>query len=257
MLFLQYPGNSGDDKKHIKSICIPEPPTEIKRTAMERHRQGHMSPLILQLLTRGEIKLPVLMEDSHATSNSSDGNPNNNCQQIPDEIPPVHEVYQPLRQRVYAIIYNLHHATFNKRQIEESIKSNKRKIEELNKKLVQEDLSSDEKEVLRLKTENLIKQTEEIRVPPSVEYRVREWLPYNNYETPYVKECVELKWPVPTVQRLWFGSTVEDKQKRLHAFLSCMRCDDNKSLIVQANVPQPMLILACVLRYAIITEGRS
>ena len=211
---------------------------------MERHRQGQMSPLILQLLTRGEIKLPVLMEDCHNTSNLNDAKTN----QPADEIPPIHEVYQPLRQRVYAILYNLHHAQFNKRQIEESIKSNKRKVDELNKKLMQEDLPLDEKEALKTKTENLRKQTEEVKVPSAVENRIREWLPNNNYENPYVQECIELKWPVPTVQRLWFGSTVEDKQKRLHAFLSCMRCDDNKSLLVQANVPQPMLMLSCILR---------
>ena len=215
---------------------------------MERHRQGQMSPLILQLLTRGEIKLPVLMEDCHNTTNQSDGKSGSTP---PDEIPPVHEVYQPLRQRVYAILYNLHHAHFNRKQTEELIKNNTRKIEELNRKIQQEDLGSEEKETLKSKVDNLMKQAEGINVPQEVEYRVREWLPYNNYETPYVQKCIELKWPVPTVQRLWFGSTAEDKQKRLHAFLSCMRCDENKSLLVQANVPQPMLMLACILRYII------
>ena len=63
----------------------------------------------------------------------------------------------------------------------------------------------------------------------------------------------ELRWAVPTVQRLWFGSTVEDKQKRLHAFMSIMRCDGTAAdaLLVHANVPQPMLLMACVLRYLI------
>ena len=241
----KYPGNAAA-KKHAQTICIPEPPTEIKRTAMERHRQGQMSPLILQLLTRGEIKLPVLMEDYYNNMHQIDGkcvNPS------ADEIPPVHEVYQPLRQRVYAILYNVHHAHFNRKQTEELINSNKRKIEELKKKALQEDVSQEDKETLKSKTDSLMKQTEGIRVAPHVKFRVREWLPYNNYENPYVQECIELKWPVPTVQRLWFGSTAEDKQKRLHAFLSCMKCDDNKSLLNQANVPQPMLMLACVLRY--------
>jgi len=59
-----------------------------------------------------------------------------------------------------------------------------------------------------------------------------------------------LRWAVPTVQRLWFGSTVEDKQKRLHAFMSIMRCEAAAgALLVHANVPQPMLLMACVLRY--------
>ena len=243
--YFQYPVNEGQRNCTSQSICIPEPPTEIKRTAMERHRQGQMSPIILQLLTRGEIKLPVLMEDSHNVANQGESTG------IPtpaDEIPPVHEVYQPLRQRVYAVLYNVHHAHFNKKQIEELLKSNQRKSEELKKKVSQEGISSEEKETVKLKLDHVMKQIEGIQVPSEVEYRVREWLPYNNYENPYVQECIELNWPVPTVQRLWFGSTPEDKQKRLHAFLSCMRCDDNKSLLVQANVPQPMLMLACVLR---------
>ena len=50
----------------------------------------------------------------------------------------------------------------------------------------------------------------------------------------------------------WFviSSTAnEDKDKRLRAFLSCMRCEDVQSLLVPANVPQHAIILACVLRY--------
>ena len=212
-----------------------------------------MSPLILQLLTRGEIKLPVLMEDCHSDKNNVNSGhvghmKRTTHQQLSDEIPPIHEVYQPLRQRVYAILYNVHHAHFNRRQLEETIKMNKRKADELNKKCTQEELTESEVKDLEAKAESLLKQVEETKVPPPVEYRVREWLPYNNYESPSVQECRELKWPVPTVQRLWFGSTAEDKQKRLHAFLSCMRCDENKSLLVQANVPQPMLMLACILR---------
>jgi len=86
-----------------------------------------------------------------------------------------------------------------------------------------------------------------------IEYTVREWHPYNGYEKPKCVDAQELRWAVPTVQRLWFGSTVEDKQKRLHAFMSIMRCDGTAAdaLLVHANVPQPMLLMACVLRYLI------
>ncbi len=78
---------------------------------------------------------------------------------------------------------------------------------------------------------------------------VREWMPYNNYEFPDGVEAVELSWAVPTVQRLWFGSQLEDKQKRLRAFLSCMRCDNCPPLLSASSVPQHMVVLACVLRY--------
>merc|ERR1711974_371829 len=86
-----------------------------------------------------------------------------------------------------------------------------------------------------------------------IEYTVREWHPYNGYEKPKCVDAQELRWAVSTVQRLWFGSTVEDKQKRLHAFMSIMRCDGTAAdaLLVHANVPQPMLLMACVLRYLI------
>ena len=50
----------------IKPISIPDTQNEVLRTAGERHRQGLMSPFIYQLLTRGEIKLPVLLEDENS-----------------------------------------------------------------------------------------------------------------------------------------------------------------------------------------------
>ena len=51
---------------------------------------------------------------------------------------------------------------------------------------------------------------------------MREWLPYDNYETPDAIEATELSWPTPTIQRLWFGTVQDDKQKRIQAFLSCI-----------------------------------
>ena len=58
-----------------------------------------------------------------------------------------------------------------------------------------------------------------------VNYTIREWLPYNDYEAPEAVEATELPGPIPTLQRLWFGQAPEDKQKRLQAFLSCLFCD--------------------------------
>ena len=48
---------------------------------------------------------------------------------------------------------------------------------------------------------------------------------------------------------LFFSTANEDKEKRLRAFLSCMRCEDIQSLLIPATVPQHSIILACVLRY--------
>ena len=51
-----------------------------------------MAPWILHVLSTKEVRLPCIMEDE-----------NNR------EFPPVHEIYQLLRQRVYAVVFNLHH----------------------------------------------------------------------------------------------------------------------------------------------------
>ena len=51
--------------------------------------------LVYKKYVQGEIKLPVIMEDeSHR------------------EIPSIHHFYRPVRQMVYAILFNLHHHTY-------------------------------------------------------------------------------------------------------------------------------------------------
>lgn len=65
------------------------------RTASERHQKGLMSTYIYQILTAGEIKLPVLLEDENHR-----------------EIPSIHMIYRPIRQMVYAILFNLHHRIY-------------------------------------------------------------------------------------------------------------------------------------------------
>lgn len=68
---------------------------DVLRTAALRHQKGLMSPLILHALNLREVRLPCLMEDE---SNR--------------EFPPIHDVYLPLRQKVYAVLFNLHHHRF-------------------------------------------------------------------------------------------------------------------------------------------------
>lgn len=65
------------------------------RTASERHQKGLMSPHIYQILIAGEIKLPVLLEDENHR-----------------EFPSIHLIYRPVRQMVYAILFNLHHRMY-------------------------------------------------------------------------------------------------------------------------------------------------
>ena len=79
---------------------------------------------------------------------------------------------------------------------------------------------------------------------------VREWLPYNRYQEPHPVTPLPLSpaWPVPTIQRLWFGSGLEDKQRRLRSFLSVMS-SDCPLMLNTSHVPQHLLMMGCILRY--------
>lgn len=73
----------------------PPAPAEVLRTCAERHARGLMHPHMLSILTHRQVTLPVLMEDdSHR------------------EIPSIHHFFRPVRQNVYAILYNMHHHRF-------------------------------------------------------------------------------------------------------------------------------------------------
>jgi len=218
----------------LRPICIPDAPHEVKRTAAERHRLAQMSPYVNQVLNKGEIKLPVLLEGDNFS-----------------QLPPAHEIFKPLRQNVYAILFNLHHARYTRKTMEEVSRKHVKEAKELQKEAQAEDLTEEQRGKLVERLEKVQKQMSDMKVPPKIEYTVREWHPYDGYDRPWCVDAQELRWAVPTVQRLWFGSTVEDKQKRLHAFMSIMRCDAAESMLLQANVPQPMLLMACVLRYII------
>ncbi|XP_071442772.1 constitutive coactivator of PPAR-gamma-like protein 1 homolog [Hetaerina americana] len=176
------------------SPTLPAIPPEVMRTASERHQKGLMSPYIYQILTRGEIKLPVVMEDENHK-----------------ELPSIHLFYRPVRQMIYAILFNLHHYTF-------------------------------------LATKNKEKgDSEKLEIP---EVSVKEWVwsKSNEFQRPDVVKAEQVGWGVPTIQRLWFGSAIDDKRRRLRAFLTCMR-SDTPLMLNPAYVPQHLLVIACVLRY--------
>ncbi|KAL8608817.1 hypothetical protein ACOMHN_051422 [Nucella lapillus] len=69
---------------------LPNLTTEIIRIASERHQKGLMHPIIYQLLTQGEVKLPVTMEDEMS------------C-----ELPSYVDLYRPVRQTIYSVLLNL------------------------------------------------------------------------------------------------------------------------------------------------------
>ncbi|CAM1306231.1 FAM120A (predicted), partial [Pycnogonum litorale] len=173
-----------------KLLPLPKIPPEVMRTASERHQKGLMSPWIYQILTQGEIKIPVSIEE-----------------EIPKDLPSGNAMYRNLRQSVYAVLFNLHHIIFMAKQKGHS-----------------EDTIQD----------IIVKEW--------------SWCKSNQYKSPELVKAVQLGWKVPTIQRLWFGSTLEDKRRRMRVFLSCLR-SDTPLMLKTSNVPQHLLILCCVLRY--------
>ncbi|XP_033337606.1 constitutive coactivator of PPAR-gamma-like protein 1 homolog [Megalopta genalis] len=177
-----------------KTTSIPTTVPEVMRTVSERHQNGLMSPHIYQILIAGEIKLPVLLEDENHR-----------------EFPSIHLIYRPVRQMVYAILFNLHHRMY---------------------------LAAKSKEK---------GDSEKIEVPDVI---IKEWVwsKSNPYQVPELVKAEQIGWGVPTIQRLWFGTGIDDKRRRLRGFLTCMR-SDTPLMLNTTYVPQHLLVMACVLRY--------
>ena len=233
-----------DKKKKGKDKArIPTPNKEVLKTAAERHKQGFMSPYLHNLLTTGEMMLPVLMEE--------DGG----------EMPGFHYIFRELRRKVYGILFNLHHSNFTRQKCEDDVQAAKKRVEEIVRQLAKVKPDSiimknneprSEREVLNEKLEaatTIVSQLTKSQPADNADnIIIREWLPYNKYQEPDPVTPSELSWPVPTIQRLWFATGIEDKQKRLRAFLTIMSSDT--SLMLNTHyVPQHLLLMASVLRY--------
>ncbi|XP_063361362.1 constitutive coactivator of PPAR-gamma-like protein 1 [Cydia amplana] len=187
--------------KSPNSDNCPPAPAEVLRTCAERHARGLMHPHMLSILTHRQVALPVLMEDDNHR-----------------EIPSIHHFYRPIRQNVYAILYNMHHHRFMAQKAKDE-------------------------------------GTSSMSVERAVTVQVAEWIysRVNAGKTPEMVPGVVLDWPVPTVQRLWFGTAQDDKCRRMRAFLSCMR-SDTPLMLNTSYVPQHLLILATVLRFIMTSQ---
>lgn len=184
------PRHQGNEKLRVS--------VEVTRTATERHQKGLMSPIIYHTLMSNDVRLPCVMEDDQHR-----------------EFPPAHLIFRPVRQKVYAILFNLHHLQY---------------------------LAN------KTRAENQADGGDGTYVPnPEVQVREWTWSKTNQYQRADVVRAEPLGWAVPTIQRLWFGSTVDDKRRRLRAFLTCLN-SDSSLMLNPSYVPQHMLILACVLR---------
>lgn len=200
---------NGTSNQHIPSLMeqptpaylqasappLPMVPRELIRIAKHRHDQGQMSPQVLQILTSGEIKLNSILED-----------------ELSGEFPCSVQLYRPVRQMVYGILFS---------------------ISQVSEEIMQKNGSGDHQS----------KQGPQICV--------KEWWSRRDtpIQKPDVVSAIPVKdWVPPPLIKLWLGREPEDKEYRLRAFLSCLR-SDMPSMMKTPYVPKHALILCCVVRY--------
>uniref|UniRef100_A0AAR2LZ68 Family with sequence similarity 120A n=1 Tax=Pygocentrus nattereri TaxID=42514 RepID=A0AAR2LZ68_PYGNA len=184
----------------ITTPPLPMVAPEVLRVAEHRHKKGLMYPYIYHVLTKGEIKLSVTIED-----------------EANKDLPSAVQLYRPIRQYVYGVLFSLAEA--------------KRKAERL---------------AMRRN-----------RLPEYQPVIIKEWAAYKG-KSPHTPELVEAlpfrEWTCPNLKKLWLGKAVEDKNRRMRAFLACMR-SDTPAMLNPANVPTPLMVLCCVLRFMLQWPG--
>lgn len=87
---------------------------------------------------------------------------------------------------------------------------------------------------------------------------IKEWAAYKG-KSPQTPELVEAlafrEWTCPNLKKLWLGKAVEDKNRRMRAFLACMR-SDTPAMLNPTNVPTHLMVLCCVLR-SVVPSGTT
>ncbi|XP_034023251.1 constitutive coactivator of PPAR-gamma-like protein 1 homolog [Thalassophryne amazonica] len=184
-------------------ITIPPLPAvapEVLRVTEHRHKKGLMYPYIYHVISKGEIKLSVTIED-----------------EANKELPSAVQLFRPIRQYVYGVLFSLAEA--------------------------------------RKKADRLAMRKNCLPEYPHV--MVKEWAAYKG-KSPHTPELVEAlpfrEWTCPNLKKLWLGKAVEDKNRRMRAFLACMR-SDTPAMLNPANIPTPLLVLCCVLRFMLHWPG--
>uniref|UniRef100_A0A8C5R0L6 Family with sequence similarity 120 member A n=1 Tax=Leptobrachium leishanense TaxID=445787 RepID=A0A8C5R0L6_9ANUR len=190
-------------RNHMDITTPPLPPVapEVLRVAEHRHKKGLMYPYIYHILTKGEIKIPVTIED-----------------EMNKDLPPAVVLFRPIRQYVYGVLFSLAES--------------------------------------RKKTERLAFRKNRM-LPDHHPVIIKEWAAYKG-KSPQTPELVEAlvfrEWTCPNLKKLWLGKAVEDKNRRMRAFLACMR-SDTPAMLNPAHVPTHLMVLCCVLRYMVQWPG--
>ncbi|KAA0707649.1 Constitutive coactivator of PPAR-gamma-like protein 1 [Triplophysa tibetana] len=184
----------------ITTPPLPLVAPEVLRVAEHRHKRGLMYPYIYHVLTKGEIKLSVTIED-----------------EANKDLPSAVQLYRPIRQYVYGVLFSL--AEAKKRAERLAMRRN--------------------------------------RLPEYPAVIIKEWAAYKG-KSPHTPELVEAlpfrEWTCPNLKKLWLGKAVEDKNRRMRAFLACIR-SDTPAMLNPANVPTPLMVLCCVLRFMLQWPG--
>uniref|UniRef100_A0A8C1YDM8 Family with sequence similarity 120A n=1 Tax=Cyprinus carpio TaxID=7962 RepID=A0A8C1YDM8_CYPCA len=184
----------------ITTPPLPVVAPEVLRVAEHRHKKGLMYPYIYHVLTKGEIKLSVTIED-----------------EANKDLPSAVQLYRPVRQYVYGVLFSLAEA--------------------------------------KKKAERLAMRRNHLPDYPTV--IIKEWAAYKG-KSPHTPELVEAlpfrEWTCPNLKKLWLGKAVEDKNRRMRAFLACMR-SDTPAMLNPANVSTPLMVLCCVLRFMLQWPG--
>ncbi|KAB1252239.1 Constitutive coactivator of PPAR-gamma-like protein 1 [Camelus dromedarius] len=209
-------------RNHMDITTPPLPPVapEVLRVAEHRHKKGLMYPYIFHVLTKGEIKIAVSIEDEASK-----------------DLPPAALLYRPVRQYVYGVLFSL--AESRKKTERLAFRKNRLPPECLR----------------RLRWG--VNGSPLLFLPVVSPVIIKEWAAYKG-KSPQTPELVEAlafrEWTCPNLKRLWLGKAVEDKNRRMRAFLACMR-SDTPAMLNPASVPTHLTVLCCVLRYMVQWPG--
>lgn len=247
----------------ITTPPLPAVAPEVLRVAEHRHKKGLMYPYIYHVLTKvrasrtrlvaalcdhaglriltvrpylgakheveghgfvfqGEIKLSVTIED-----------------EANKDLPSAVQLYRPIRQYVYGVLFSLAEA----KKKAERLAMRRNRLPECERRIPAPCPCRPPFVPHTLSFCPFFPMTD----PPVI---VKEWAAYKG-KSPHTPELVEAlpfrEWTCPNLKKLWLGKAVEDKNRRMRAFLACMR-SDTPAMLNPANVPTPLMVLCCVLR---------
>ncbi|OXB65339.1 hypothetical protein ASZ78_016983 [Callipepla squamata] len=218
-------------RNHMDITTPPLPPVapEVLRVAEHRHKKGLMYPYIFHVLTKGEIKIAVSIED-----------------EANKDLPPAALLYRPVRQYVYGVLFSL--AESRKKTERLAFRKN-RLPPEFAPADFSEGYNTGHSEQMVVILFLLL-----LSISPVI---IKEWAAYKG-KSPQTPELVEAlafrEWTCPNLKKLWLGKAVEDKNRRMRAFLACMR-SDTPAMLNPTNVPTHLMVLCCVLRYMVQWPG--